>query len=121
MDSQQRAELGRRIKEARLARGWSQARLGQEAGVAENTVMNMERGSASQTAKMRAVMDALEIMPPATVLPLEGVTEDVRIFLTVALQRLRVLDDDQRARVLADMYPRLLLAADNNGHNGAGV
>lgn len=108
MNDEQRAELGQQIREARRARGWSQARLGENAGVAENTVLSIEKGNPAQSAKVRAVLDALDLVPPATVIALDGVTEDIRIFLTVALQRLRVLDEPDRARVLADLYPRLL-------------
>jgi hypothetical protein len=37
------------------------------------------------------------------------VPEDARVFLKVAAQRLKVLPEDRRARVLADIYPRLLI------------
>lgn len=115
MDSEQRAQLGAQVKEARKRRGWSQARVGVEAGVAENTVLAIEHGKTAQAAKVRAVLDALDLIPPATVLALDGVPEDVRIFVTVALQRLKVIDVDARARLLADLYPRLLVEPGTNG------
>lgn len=112
MNQEQRAEIAAQVKEARNERGWSQARLAEEAGVSENTVMKLEHGErATQPAKVRAILDALGIEPLATAIDLEGVPEDVRIFLTVAAQRLGVMEDGQRQKVLTDLYPRLLLSS----------
>lgn len=111
MDQNQRQQVGDRIKAARDDRGWSQARLAQEARVSENTILSIERGQRTpQPAKLRAVLDALGLAAPADgSLDLDGVPEDVRVFLRVAAQRLKVLPPDRRAQVLADIYPRLLL------------
>ena len=110
MDEAQRKQLSERVKAARKERGWSQAALAREAGVSENTVISLEHGKReTQDGKLRAVLDALGMaVPPDGALDLEGVPEDVRIFLKVAAQRLSVLDEDARARILADIYPRLL-------------
>ena len=110
MDEEQRAELAAQVREARTLRGWSQARLATEAGVSENTVMKLEQGArATQPAKVRQILDALGVAPVMSVIELEGVPEDVRIFLTVAVQRLRLMEPEDRNRVLADLYPRLLI------------
>ena len=110
MDDKQRADLAAQVRESREARGWSQERLAQEAGVSENTVLSLERGKKkTQPGKVRLILDALGAAPALTMLDLEGVPEDVRIFLTVAAQRLRVMTDEERAHVLADLYPRLLI------------
>jgi transcriptional regulator with XRE-family HTH domain len=110
MDDQQRADLAAQVREARGQRGWSQARLASEAGVSENTVLKLEQGvRATQPAKVRQILDALGVAPAMSVIELDGVPEDVQIFLTVAAQRLRVMDPADRNRVLADLYPRLLL------------
>lgn len=112
MNQEQRAELAAQVKEARDQRGWSQARLATEARVSENTVMMLERGQrATQPAKVRAILDALEVEPLASAIELDGVPEDVRIFLTVAAQRLRVMEEGERQKVLTDLYPRLLLSS----------
>lgn len=109
MDQEQRAEVAAQVRQGREMRGWSQRRLAEEAGVAENTVTKLEKGErATQPGKLRAILDALGIEPTGTVIDLEGVPEDVKIFLTVAAQRLRVLDEADRQRVLNDLYPRLL-------------
>lgn len=109
MDQEQRKQLGDRIRETRRTRGWSQAKLALEAGVAENTVVSIELAKKSpQDAKIRAILDALGMVAPADdVLDLEGVPEDVRIFLKVAAQRLKVMGADERARLLADIYPKM--------------
>lgn len=110
MNDEQRAELAARVREARKNRGWSQARLANEAGVAENTVLQLEKGTRqTQPDKLRSILDALGITPAETILDLAGAPDDVRIFLTVAAQRLRVMDEIDRQRVLNDLYPRLLL------------
>lgn len=111
MDLEQRRQLAERVKSARKEHGWSQARLAAEAGVSENTVLALEKGErVTQPAKLRAIEDALDIATPADgLLELDGVPEDVRIFLTVASKRLSVLEPPDRARILADVYPRLLI------------
>lgn len=111
MDQNQRKVLGDRIKEARKNRGWSQAKLATEAGVSENTIISAEKAERTpQDAKLRAILDALGMAAPADgALDLEGVPEDVRVFLRVAAQRLKVLTPERRATVLADIYPRLLV------------
>lgn len=111
MDDAQRKEVGARVRQARNDRGWSQGRLAEEAGVTENTVLSIEQGKRqTQAAKLRAVLDALDMPTPIDdSFSLEGVPEDVRIFLKVAAQRLSVLDETERARVLARAYPALLV------------
>lgn len=111
MDQNQRQQVGDRIRSARNERGWSQARLAEAAGVSENTVLSIEKAERTpQAAKLRAILDALELAAPIDgTLDLEGVPEDARIFLKVAAQRLKVLTPAQRAVVLADIYPRLLV------------
>lgn len=112
MDEQQRAELAVEVREARNQRGWSQKKLATEAGVSENTVMWLEKGQrGTQPAKVRQILDALGVAPAMSVIELDGVPEDVRIFLTVAAQRLSIMDPDDRNRVLADVYPRLLVGS----------
>lgn len=111
MDVEQRKQVADRIKSVRQERGWSQSKLAQEAGVSENTVLSIEGAKRTpQEGKLRAVLDALGLVtPPDGELDLEGVPEDVRIFLRVAAQRLKVMDDTARARALAAMYPLLLI------------
>lgn len=110
MEHEQRNEIAERILAARKSRGWSQRRLADEAGVAENTVIALEKGTRQpQEAKLRAVLSVLGMLEPIDgVLSLDGVPEDVRVFLRVAALRLKEMDEAERARVLADMYPRLI-------------
>jgi transcriptional regulator with XRE-family HTH domain len=60
-----RVQMGERIRAARKARGWNAARLAQEAGVAPNTLSNIERGLGYQDGKLAAVMEALGMDPLA--------------------------------------------------------
>ena len=111
MDAEQRKQLGRRIAAARNERNWSQAKLADEAGVSENTVMTLESGARNtQGAKLQAVMDVLNLTTRNEgIIQVEGLQEDARIFLTVAAKRLKAIEDDnKRARKLARLYPELL-------------
>jgi transcriptional regulator with XRE-family HTH domain len=110
VDQEQRIEVGRQIAALRAERGWSQARLAREAGVSENTVMSIEAGKRqTQGAKLRAVQDALGVTPTGGLVSLvEDVPDDVVVFVDVFIKRMKVLDEPARARILADLYPRLL-------------
>lgn len=110
MDAVQREEVGARIKALREERGWSQQRLAEEAGVSARTIFSVEKGERMpQPLKLRAILDALEVTEPQNGdIPLEGMPEDVAIFLRVAAQRLCVLDQPARAQVLAKIYPELI-------------
>lgn len=114
MDELQRKQVGARVREARRARGWAQARLAQEADVSENTILSIEQGKReTQAGKLRAVLDALELAAPVGGdLDLDGVPDDVRIFVKVAVKRLTAMDHAERAQLLAELYPRLLLMPD---------
>lgn len=110
MDAVQRKEVGARIAALRKERGWSQERLAKEAGVSARTVYSVEKGERdTQPAKQRAIFDALGVAEPQDGdLVIEGMPDDVAIFLRVAAQRLSVLDYEARAQVLAKIYPQLL-------------
>jgi transcriptional regulator with XRE-family HTH domain len=110
MDAVQREGVGARIAALRKERGWSQEKLAEEAGVSPRTVFSVEKGERSpQPAKLRAILDALDVAEPQNGdLVIEGMPEDVAVFLRVAAQRLCVLDYPARSQVLADIYPRLL-------------
>lgn len=109
MNEKQRADLAAKVRGARKARGWSQERLAKEAGVAANTVLHIEKAKRDpHPGTLRKVLDTLGFPPAARVLDLEGVPENVSIFLSVALQRLSVMPEDECQRVLNDVYPRLL-------------
>ena len=111
MDSVQREGVGARVRDLRLGKGWSQVRLAKEAGVSENTVIAIEKATKrAHPDKLRAVLDALGV--PEQVddgqIVIDGMPEDIAVFLRVAAQRLSVLEPAQRSVVLADLYPRLL-------------
>ena len=111
MDAEQRKQLGRRIAAARKERGWSQAKLAEEAGQAENTISSMESGARNtQDAKLRAVLDVLNLTTRSEgIIQVEGLQEDARVYLTVAAKRLHAMEDDnQRARKLNRLYEALL-------------
>lgn len=116
MDAVQREEVGARIKALREERGWTQQRLAEEAGVSARTIFSVEKGERMpQPGKLRAILDALEVAEPRDGdIALEGMPDDVAIFLRVAAQRLCVLDYQARAQVLAEIYPKLL--AEISGH-----
>lgn len=110
MDAVQREGVGARIKTLREERGWSQGQLAQEAGVSARTVWAAEKGEhLPQAKKLRAILDALDVAEPQDGdLKIEGLPEDIAVFLRVAAQRLCVLGYPERAQVLAELYPKLL-------------
>lgn len=110
MDEEQRAQVARKIRDAMRSRGWSQAALAEAAHVSENTVAGIVGGKVkTQQGKLRAVLDALGVVEPTDgIIALDGVPEDVRVFLTVAAKRLSLMGETRRTAVLADLYPRLL-------------
>jgi transcriptional regulator with XRE-family HTH domain len=113
MDDAQRQEVADDIKRLRKERGWSQAKLAEEARVDEDTVAAAESGRRrTQEGNLRAILDALDIEPTAARLVLTGLPEDVDVFVRVVAERLRHMDSDRRAHVLADLYPRLLTHGD---------
>jgi transcriptional regulator with XRE-family HTH domain len=72
------AELGRRMTEARLAKGWTQAQLAAEAGVSKSTVERLEAGGSSQLTNLLRALRALDrldgferLLPEATPSPID--------------------------------------------------
>lgn len=54
------AELGRRLAQLRLARGWTQAQLALEAGVSKSTVERLEGGGSTQFTNLVRCLRALD-------------------------------------------------------------
>lgn len=111
MNTQQQpqSQIGDRVRDARLARGWSQRRLAKEAGVSENTILNTESGRhAARPSKRRAILDALGIVEADRSIDLDGVPDDVLIFLRHVSTRLSRMDENARARLLAQLYPQII-------------
>ncbi|HEY0436303.1 MAG TPA: helix-turn-helix transcriptional regulator [Phenylobacterium sp.] len=53
-------ELGRRLAETRLGRGWTQAQLATAAGVSKRTVERLEAGESTQLGNLMRCLRALE-------------------------------------------------------------
>ncbi len=111
MDTVQRERVGARVTALRKERGWSQQRLAKEAGVSENTVLAVEKGTRqTQPDKLRRVLTALDVPERREGdLMLVDLPEDLQIFLRVAAQRLKSVPEQDRQRMLSDIYPRLLV------------
>jgi transcriptional regulator with XRE-family HTH domain len=108
----QRVQVGNRVRRARESLGWSQAALSRRAGVSPNTVLAIENGKhMTQAQKLRQVFDALGLSPvgDATWLNADGVPADAQTFLTVAAARLAAMSEDHRTRLIARVYPILLV------------
>jgi transcriptional regulator with XRE-family HTH domain len=110
MNDEQLEQVKRQVRELLEQRGWSQAQLAERAGVSENTVAHLLLGrKRTQGSKIRAILDALGVPEDRQgILALDGVPEDVRVFATVAVRRLSVLDEANRNAVLARLYPLIL-------------
>jgi transcriptional regulator with XRE-family HTH domain len=71
-------ELGRRMNETRLGRGWTQAQLALAAGVSKSVIERLEAGGSVQTANLVRCLRALErldaldrLLPEDTVSPID--------------------------------------------------
>ena len=53
-----------RMREAREARGWSQADLAREVGIKQPTISDIERGKAESSQYIMKICRVLEIAPP---------------------------------------------------------
>jgi putative transcriptional regulator len=110
MNTVQREQVGARIKALRKERHWSQADLAEAAGVSERTIYSIENGQhVPQPKKMRAILDALDVQQPEEgAIVVEGMPDDIAIFLRVAAHQLGKLDESVRSRVLNEIYPKLM-------------
>lgn len=112
-------DLGDRVVAARRARGWSQAELAKQAGVAENTVSKIERGTGdTQPAKLRQVLDALGIAPVTEVLAAQGgYPDDIELVRDMIGLWLRNIPPDERAeevlRLTAFLYDQRVIRKSN--------
>lgn len=61
-DSSQMAEIARRVRAARAARGWSQIELAERAGVSRPTVARVEAGDDVNTAKLISIAATLDLV-----------------------------------------------------------
>lgn len=61
MSSSAESVIGARIRSARKARGWSQERLAQEAGVSPGTVSSVEAGNKVRPGNLFSIRTALDI------------------------------------------------------------
>ena len=102
--------VGDRIRQARDARGWSQKRLAEEAGVSENTVLSAEKGRRrTRDEKLRPILEALGMnLPPDNVIDLTGMPAELRLFVRVLVARFSAMDDEQRLRQMNEVYAHIL-------------
>ena len=70
-------ELGRRLRQARLARNVSQGALAEEAGVARFTLQRIEEGRSTSTANLIKLLRALDLLEGLDGLVPEGIGRPV--------------------------------------------
>lgn len=105
-----KAELARRIRRARLARGMSQQQLANAVGVSRNAVQTWESGRTwpQNMVRLEQVLGELLIAEPVVVRPEERVVGEIRAIrrlLTQALARIDQLEAQQdRAKAVNDTY-----------------
>lgn len=113
MDEQQRAEFGRRVRDARVARGWNQIQLADAAGVAPNTVGSIELGKRSpQPQSVAAVMAALDLDPSTGV---AEVPADVALVAELVTLWMLEIPAAKRARAVSDLVQFLHCPVDDEG------
>ncbi len=96
MAIEQTQELVAQIRRARKARGWSQAKLAEEAGLAPNTVMRLESGERVRPGSLTAALSALGIehLSDAAVAP-SLLPSSVQLVLEVTERWIMSLPADQ--------------------------
>lgn len=104
MAIEQTRELTNQLRRERKARGWSQARLAEEAGLAPNTVSRLEAGEKVRPGSLTAALAALGIEHLSdTVVSREEMADSVRLVMEITerwITSLPVDEVDQAARDL---------------------
>ena len=67
MSEQQMASIAGQVRRSRKAMGLTVKGLAEKAGVADGTITRIETGQKVRPGNLRAVLDALDIVPTATV------------------------------------------------------
>ena len=101
------------IQRARKARGWSQARLAEAAGVSTNTVGSVELAKPVRKGNLRAILDALDMTPEAMDAPKAAdapteVEPDVQLVLDVVR---KYLEGRPAGEARSAAAQRIILAA----------
>ena len=87
---------GSRIRALRKARGWTQAKLAEEAGVDQSTVSDLERGGNTKATTMAALVKALGTTQRYVI---DGGTE-ADLYESEVIALFRALSDDDRHHML---------------------
>lgn len=102
--------MGERVRELRLKRKLTQARLAQLAGVAENTLRGLEKGSLqTRRAIYLKVCDALGTTPDAMERPLDVIDEGHPLLNGLNEDDLRIAQAYSRARTALRLQVEQLL------------
>ena len=73
-----KAATGKTVREARVARGWSQAKLAEAAGTSQQTVDRIERGETLHSRALDDIREVLGLWRPPTSEEVDGIIERMR-------------------------------------------
>ena len=100
------------IQRARKARGWSQARLAEAAGVSTNTVGSVELAKPVRKGNLRAILDALDMTPEAMDAPKADTAPEVEPDVQLVLDVVRkYLEGRPAGEARSAAAQRIILAA----------
>jgi transcriptional regulator with XRE-family HTH domain len=99
MDADQLAEIGRRVVEAREARGWNQRQLADATELTDSTIRKVEKGNSVKPGTLRKVLDAVGIEPLVEQQERIGYPRDVQALLDLVGMYLVALPESERVRV----------------------
>ena len=107
-----RDEKDEQLEQVRLLmeqRGWTYVELAEASGLSKNTVGDALSGrKIPHAATIRKMFDALDVpREPQGLLRIEGLPDDVRIFLTVAARGLSIMEQADRDVMIDVLYRRL--------------
>ena len=104
MAIEQTRELTNQLRRERKARGWSQARLAEEAGLAPNTVSRLEAGEKVRPGSLTAALAALGIEHLSdTPVPRQEMADSVKLVLEITEQWVRSLPADEVDQAARDL------------------
>lgn len=104
MAIEQTQELTNQLRRARKARGWSQSRLAEEAGLAPNTVSRLEAGEKVRPGSLTAALAALGINHLSdTPVAREEMADSVKLVMEITERWITALPSDQVDQAARDL------------------
>ncbi len=112
------AQIGGRVKELRLGRGWSLRELASRAGISHNLINVLERGEQTRPSldKMQRIADALGV-PLFELIGLDGAGDDAEAAVFMEFRRQWLLLSHADRGLVLDFMRLLVMRAKERGQD----